>query len=134
MNLKKNFSLKKLLKWDNKKWKNFNIYNAVFFKTALSSYYDHMMYASGKSSWRYYFTSLHHNWKSYDLWFLLLHAWQTKLLLILGHFMSFYPTINPKNQNFEKMKNVSGGIIILHKCIKNHDHMLYRFWDGGWWM
>ena len=31
---------------------------------------------------------------------------------------------NPKNQNFEKMKKMRGDIFILHKCIKNHDHML----------
>ena len=33
---------------------------------------------------------------------------------------------NPDNQSFEKMKKkTSGDIIILHKCTKNHDHMLY---------
>ena len=33
MNLKKkNYLLKKLLKWANKKCKNFNIYNVVFFQ------------------------------------------------------------------------------------------------------
>ena len=31
MNLKNNYLLKKLLKWANKKCKNFNIYNVVFF-------------------------------------------------------------------------------------------------------
>ena len=33
MNLKKNYLLKKLFKWANKKCKNFNIYNVIFFKT-----------------------------------------------------------------------------------------------------
>ena len=46
-------------------------------------------------------------------------------LVILGHFLS-YPSNNPENQNFEKMKN---GGIILHKCSKNRDHMLYCSWD-----
>ena len=32
MNLKINYLLEKLLKWTNKKCKNFNIYNVVFFK------------------------------------------------------------------------------------------------------
>ena len=27
------------------------------------------------------------------------------------------------------MKKTPGDIIILHKCTKNHDHMLYCFWD-----
>ena len=34
-----------------------------------------------------------------------------------------------KNQNFKKMKKTHGDIIILHKCTKNHDHMLYCSWD-----
>ena len=32
MNLKNNYLLKKLLKWANKKYKNFNICNVVFFQ------------------------------------------------------------------------------------------------------
>ena len=35
----------------------------------------------------------------------------------------------PKNKNFKKMKKLPGDIIILHKCTKNHDHMLYCSWD-----
>ena len=27
------------------------------------------------------------------------------------------------------MEKTPGDIIILHKCIKNHDHMLHSFWD-----
>ena len=40
-----------------------------------------------------------------------------------GPFLPFYPPNNPKNQNFEKLKENTGDIIILHKCTKNHDHM-----------
>ena len=43
---------------------------------------------------------------------------------ILCYFLCFYPINNPKNRNFEKMKKTHGDII-LHKCTKNHDHMLY---------
>ena len=53
----------------------------------------------------------------------------TEFFVILGHFLPFYPTNNPKNQNFEKMKKTTGDIMILHKCIKNHDHKLYYSWD-----
>ena len=35
--------------------------------------------------------------------------------VILGHFLPFYPS-NPKNQNFAKIKKLSGDIIILHVC------------------
>ena len=45
-------------------------------------------------------------------------------LVILGHFLPFYPSKNQKNQNFEKMKKTPGDII-LHKCAKNHDHKLH---------
>ena len=50
-------------------------------------------------------------------------ARQTEFFLILSHFLPFYPHNNLKN---EKMP---GDIIILHKCTKNHDHMLYCSWD-----
>ena len=45
--------------------------------------------------------------------------------VILDRFLPFYTTNNLKNQNFEKLKKAPGDIIILHKCTKNHDHMLY---------
>ena len=78
---------------------------------------------------------MHHKWQSYNAWFLTYEAWQTEFVLILGHFLPFYPTNNPKNQNFKKIKKSHGYIIILHKCTKNHDHMLYCSWDmvrNGW--
>ena len=82
-----------------------------------------------KNTWRYHhFTQVYHKWQSYDVWFLRYEAWQTEFFVILDHFLPFYPPNNPKNQNFEKMKKTPGDIIILHKCTKNHDHMLYCFW------
>ena len=42
---------------------------------------------------------------------------------------TFYPTNNPKNRNFEKMKKTLGDIIILHKYSKNPDHTLCCSWD-----
>ena len=52
---------------------------------------------------------------------------QTEFVLF-GNFLPFYPANNQKNQNFEKMKK-SPCDIILHKCTKNHYHMLYCTWD-----
>ena len=46
-----------------------------------------------------------------------------------GQFLSFYPASSPKSENFKTMKKAPGDIIILHKCTKNHDHMLYCPWD-----
>ena len=48
-----------------------------------------------------------------------------RILVILGHFLPFYPPNNPENQKFEKMKKASGDVIIFHMCTKNHDHMMY---------
>ena len=53
--------------------------------------------------------------------FLKFGSQQTDFFLILDHFLPFYPPHNPKNQNFEKIKEMPG-CIILHKCTKNHDH------------
>ena len=52
-----------------------------------------------------------------------------QFFVILDHFLHFYALNNTKNQNFEKLKKTPGDIIILHKCIKNHDHVLYFSWD-----
>ena len=43
----------------------------------------------------------------------------------MGYFLPFYPPNSPKNENFKKIEKLSWVIIILHKCAKNHDHMLY---------
>ena len=44
-------------------------------------------------------------------------------------FFPLYSPNNPKNQNFQKLKKSPGDIIILHKCTKNHNHMLCCSWD-----
>ena len=48
--------------------------------------------------------------------------------LILDHFVPFYPPNKPENQNFEKREKTPGDII-LHKCTKNHDDILYLSLD-----
>ena len=77
----------------------------------------------------YHLTHVYHKWQSYNTWFLGYQAWKTKFFVILDCFLPFYPPNNPKNQNFEKMKKASGDIIILHKCTKNDNHMMYDSWD-----
>ena len=52
-----------------------------------------------------------------------------QFFVILDHFLPFYPPMDPKNQNFEKMKEAPGDIIILHVCNKNYDQMMYGSWD-----
>ena len=67
---------------------------------------------------------MYHKWQSYDVWFLRYGAWRTELFVILDHF--FLPFYLPKKP---KKSQAPGDIIILHKCTKNHDHMLYCSWD-----
>ena len=44
--------------------------------------------------------------------------------VILGNFLPLYPPTTLK-MKISKMKKSPGNIIILHKCTKNHDHLLY---------
>ena len=39
----------------------------------------------------------------------------------------FCPFTAKENQNFEKLKNMPGDIIILHMRTKNYDQMMYGF-------
>ena len=51
---------------------------------------------------------------------------------IFSHFGPLFALSPPnslENQNFEKMKNVSGGFIILYMCTINENHMMYGSWD-----
>ena len=45
--------------------------------------------------------------------------------VILGHFLPFDPPNNPKNQNFEKIKKIPRGIIILHLYATNGNLIMY---------
>ena len=115
--LEKQIFIKKLLKWANKKQNNLNIFNAAFFwkkiKTSTNRYH--------------YFTPVHKKSWSYDLQFLRHGVWQTPLVIL--SFFALLPHKNLKKKNFEKMKQIAGDINILHMCTKNHNHMMYNFWD-----
>ena len=58
-----------------------------------------------------------------------IQVWQTEFFVILDHFLHFYPSIDPENQNFKKIKKTPGDIIILHRCAIYEDHMMYSYWD-----
>ena len=55
------------------------------------------------------------------------------MFAILGHFLPFEPSDNPKNQNSkiekkqqqQQKKKTPADIIILHICIINGNHMMY---------
>ena len=82
------------------------------------------------NAWRYYhFTHVHHKLQSYDVWFLIYQVWQTEFFVILDNFLPFYPPNSQTKKKLKKKKKTPGDIIILHKCTKNQDHMLYCSWD-----
>ena len=60
--------------------------------------------------------------------FLRYDMWRMSLLFFILAYFCLLPLTCPKNENFKKMKKTPGDII-LHKCIKNHDHLLYCSWD-----
>ena len=87
---------------------------------------------------------MYHKWQSYNVWFPEISSVTDIISCHFGLLFVLLPPNNPENQNFEKMKktfgnitilNMStinenpGNIIILHKCTKTHDHMLYCSWD-----
>ena len=79
-----------------------------------------------KKPWRHYhFTNMYHKLQSYDVWFLRYWAWRTERFVILDRFFfPFYPLTTQKIKILKNWKKPPGDIIILHKCSKNHDHML----------
>ena len=78
-----------------------------------------------KKCWGYHqFTHVHQKPQSYDVCYLRQRVRQTECFVILGLFLPFYLTNNPVNQNFEEMKTLED-IIILHKCTKTENHMMY---------
>ena len=129
MNLK-NYLLKKLLKWANKKCKNFNIYNVVFFVKKIKK----------NNTWRYrYFTHVYQISSWYELQFLRYRVPHTEI----GSYGSFFgllplplllKTKKKKKQNFEmkKLLQASSFHTHLHMCTKNHNHMRYSSWDTDW--
>ena len=93
-----------------------------------------------KKTWRHHFTQVYQKSWLYAMLFLRYGAWRMQLFFfILGYFLPFYPNPSPpnspKNKNFKKMMKTTGDIIILHKCTKNHDHILYAtlFLRYGTW-
>ena len=53
----------------------------------------------------------------------------TDRIVILNHFLPFYPPNSLKNQNFEKLKKMPRDIIILHMCTLNDNNMMYGSWS-----
>ena len=72
---------------------------------------------------------MYHKQHSYDVWFLRYEVQRTEVFVILDFFLAFYPSNNPKIQNFEKMKTPPGGINILQRYNINDNYTMYGFRD-----
>ena len=82
-----------------------------------------------KNVWRYYhFPHVHHEWQSYDVWFLRYGACRTEFFVILDCFCT---STTPKSWNIKILKNwkTLGDIIVLHMCTIDNNHMIYGSWD-----
>ena len=66
------------------------------------------------------------------IWRIVLEIWSATDRIFCHFWTIFCPfcPINPKIQNFEKIKKISGDIVVIHKCTKNHYHMLHCSWDA----
>ena len=81
-----------------------------------------------QNTWYYHFTNVYHKWKSYDLWFLRYGVQQIEFFVIFNCFWPFTPPTTQKIKILKKWKK-PGDIIILHRCTKNNDHMMYGCWN-----
>ena len=79
-----------------------------------------------KNDWRYHhFTIVHQKSWSYAI-----AGDRCNYFSFWAIFCTFTPLPNsPKNRNFNKIKKDPRDLIILHRFVKNHDHMLYCSWD-----
>ena len=78
----------------------------------------------------YHFIHLHHKWQSYDVWFLRYGVQQKQFFVILDHFLLFYLPMDPESQNFEKMKKIPEGIIILQTKMTVIWCMVPQIWSA----
>ena len=71
--------------------------------------------------------------KTIIICFIVPEIWHLTEVIVSFHFGLFLAILPPltaqKMKISKQWKKPPGYIIILHKCTKNHDHMLYCFWD-----
>ena len=63
------------------------------------------------------------------IWCIVPEIWNVTGRNFLSFWVIFCPFTPLKNKDFDKMKKPPWNIIILHKCTKNHNHVLHCFWD-----
>ena len=74
----------------------------------------------------HHFTHVYQKSQSYDIRFLRYRVRQTEFFVILDHFLPFYSTNNPQNENFEKMKKNNWGFYWF--TLNHHKWQSYHVW------
>ena len=108
----------------------FVILDHFFLFTSLTTW-KIKIWKNEKNAWRYHhFTIVYQKSWSYatvpEIWCVTDVVFYFSLWAI---FCPFYSPNKSKNQNFKKMKYTPGDMIILYKCTKNYDRMMYGSWD-----
>ena len=87
-----------------------------------------------KNTRRYYhFIHVYHKWQLYDVWLLRYGVWQTKILVILEHFLTFYTLTTQKTKFWKNEKTTSR---YHHFTYVYHKWQSYSVWSlryGAWW-
>ena len=65
------------------------------------------------------------------VWCMVPEIWGVtdRIFCHFGPFFALLPPRTTQKSKFLKTEKMSGDISILHKCTKNHDHMVYCSWD-----
>ena len=113
--LEKQICIHKQLQWAKI---NFHIYKVVFLEKKIK-----------KNTWRYhYFTPVYQKSWQYDLQFLTyIQCDRLKLVIMVPLSLK-----TKKIRILKIWKTIAGNILILHKCIKNHNQIKYCSWDTEW--
>ena len=69
---------------------------------------------------------VYHKWQSYDVWYLRYGMRRTNFFDSWGGILCSFPSLATRKIKILKKwkkKKTHGDIILLHQCIKNHDHI-----------
>ena len=69
---------------------------------------------------------MYHKWQSCDVWFLRHRVQQAEFFVILDCFLPFHPSMDPENQNFEKIKKIT--CRYYHFTHVHHKWQSYDVW------
>ena len=119
------------MKWACQKCKNFNIYNVAFKKNKEKQSEVSLILRKWKKRNAGDIIILHICTKNYNQWGTVpeIQSETDRIFCPYEPFFALLPLNNLENEKFDKMKKLSGDVIIFQMCTKNHDHITYASWD-----